>query len=389
MTVIFFLVSGTDRKPVPLIENNVSFECNDLIYSLNVNQTFCNESDETISATYRFPLENNLAVSDFEFTMNGKTFVGTVMEKEKAREEFKNAVQRGQTASKMESESSEIFETQIGNIPPNTSISVKIRCIGQVKVENGDVRLMFPTAIAPRYGESVNQNKSRMCKFSFKGLIIQPSGVGSATCASHGGARFTFTSDSSISQATNNRIEFDLNSSEPLNKDVVVLLSLIQSMKSEPRVYVHRFDEQTAVALINFIPHLSDSNGSDCKDVIIFLIDRSGSMNTGKKLESLKKSLDLAIRSMPSNQIKFNLIGFGSTFSSLFNEPVPFTESNVKLALDYISKISADMGGTELLNPIQYIIDSTSKLDALVHVVVLTDGEIDSSHMTQIFTKVC
>jgi hypothetical protein len=72
---------------------------------------------------------------------------------------------------------------------------------------------------------------------------------------------------------------------------------------------------------------------------------------SGKPIELAVEALKLFLHSIPLGS-KFNVYSFGSDFEKLFDESVVYNESNLKIAVSKISSFRADMGGTELLNPL-------------------------------------
>jgi von Willebrand factor A domain-containing protein 5 len=105
----------------------------------------------------------------------------------------------------------------------------------------------------------------------------------------------------------------------------------------------------------------------------VFIVDRSGSMS-GSRMRQTKKAMDLFIRSLPP-QSKFQIISFGSSYSLMDSGNVwdaktssvqpngvfEYNEANVGKALDLLGKFEADMGGTEILNPLKLAINELSK----------------------------
>jgi hypothetical protein len=60
----------------------------------------------------------------------------------------------------------------------------------------------------------------------------------------------------------------------------------------------------------------------------------------------------------------------------MFPEPVEYNDANLKSAVEQVSSFQADMGGTEIHSPLQYIFDQPSQYPRAVF--LLTDGEVDS-----------
>ena len=178
---------------------------------------------------------------------------------------------------------------------------------------------------------------------------------------------------------------------------------------------------------------------------VVFLIDRSGSMD-GAQIESAKSALQLLLRSL-TDGVKFNstwhesslpiipfldplilslslylpvspslspslsslslalslsrslslssykhylllylVVGFGSTFTALFNESQLYSESTFKQATAYTDTIRADLGGTEILQPLEWICRSHADPAYPRQIFVLTDGQV--SNEAQVVTMV-
>ncbi len=54
----------------------------------------------------------------------------------------------------------------------------------------------------------------------------------------------------------------------------------------------------------------------------------------------------------------FNIVGFGSSYLRLFKTPIGqlYNQESLEQATQYVSTMRADMGGTELLSPLNDIL---------------------------------
>merc|ERR1712232_33441 len=109
----------------------------------------------------------------------------------------------------------------------------------------------------------------------------------------------------------------------------------------------------------------------------IFLLDRSGSMSGGQ-IRKAADSLQLFLRSLPQNS-QFDIVGFGSTWQSLFGESVGYNASSFKKASDHAQHVQADLGGTEILAPLQAIFQRKIPERHARRIVVLTDGQVSNT----------
>lgn len=95
-------------------------------------------------------------------------------------------------------------------------------------------------------------------------------------------------------------------------------------------------------------------------------------------MKCAKYALQLFIKSLPQNS-KFEIISFGSKFEALSRELYGFeyTDKNVEDALDAIYGFDADLGGTDILKPLEYVFKQT-KYHKETRIFLLTDGEVNN-----------
>lgn len=91
------------------------------------------------------------------------------------------------------------------------------------------------------------------------------------------------------------------------------------------------------------------------------------------------------LRSLPSKNTIFNILSFGSSFSSLWTASRPYTSESVEEASKHVDTIEADYGGTEIRRALGYAyylraaaMKSTGSIlieRTPASVFILTDGE--------------
>ena len=91
-----------------------------------------------------------------------------------------------------------------------------------------------------------------------------------------------------------------------------------------------------------------------------------------------KKTLILFLKSLPTNCF-FNLIGFGSYYRSLFQESQPYNETTLGDACAYVQKMKADLGGSNLLLPLEFIFEKPTRPGVNRTVFLLTDGGVSNT----------
>lgn len=133
--------------------------------------------------------------------------------------------------------------------------------------------------------------------------------------------------------------------------------------------------------MVSFIPSELDcqQNLNNVANEFLFVIDCSGSMASEDKIGLARKAMLLFLKSLPTN-CRFNIIRFGSKFVALFNDQVAreYNEANMREAEVLIKSMTADLGGTELLSPLDWLQKNKSSAGCARQIFLLTDGEVSN-----------
>uniref|UniRef100_A0A8D0ML32 VWFA domain-containing protein n=1 Tax=Sus scrofa TaxID=9823 RepID=A0A8D0ML32_PIG len=145
------------------------------------------------------------------------------------------------------------------------------------------------------------------------------------------------------------------------------------------RKRLHKDIPHHSVIMLNFCPDLQSvqPNLRKTHGEFIFLIDRSGSMS-GTSIHRVKDAMLVALKSlMPA--CLFNVIWFGSTFKTLFPSSQTYSEESLAMACDNIQKMRADMGGTNILSPLKWIIRQPVLQGHPRLLFLITDGAVHNT----------
>jgi hypothetical protein len=108
-----------------------------------------------------------------------------------------------------------------------------------------------------------------------------------------------------------------------------------------------------------FIPtekECHQASKNDLTNEFIFIVDCSGSMQDENKIGLARQAMLLFLKSLPVN-CHFNIVRFGSQYKTLFNEiTAVYNETNAQQAEQLIKEMQADLGGTELVSFISFIL---------------------------------
>jgi len=114
-------------------------------------QSYVNSSDVHIEAVYQFPIDELAGVCGFVAELEDKRIVATCMEKEKAAKTYSDAIASGQGAYLLEQKKADVFNMSVGNMKPGKKVNIRITYVTTLESDNGVLRFVLPTTIAPRY----------------------------------------------------------------------------------------------------------------------------------------------------------------------------------------------------------------------------------------------
>ncbi|KAM4609520.1 von Willebrand factor A domain-containing protein 5B1 [Discoglossus pictus] len=133
------------------------------------------------------------------------------------------------------------------------------------------------------------------------------------------------------------------------------------------------------VVMLNFCPDLktAQTDLSKTQGEFIFLLDRSGSMS-GVNITRVRDAMLVILKSLMPTSL-FNIIGFGSSFKTLFPSSQSYNEESLAVACDSIKRLRADMGGTNILSPLNWIIRQPVCRGYPRLLFLLTDGAVSNT----------
>eukprot|EP01134_Creolimax_fragrantissima_P003712 CFRG3712T1 len=373
--------SSTTRNAVPLVTVQAKADIVDMAakvtvvqhYRPRLLQTFMDISEKTFS--YAFPLNDKAAVCGFSLKLDGCELDGIVKEKEKAQQEYRTAIQRGNTAALLEEEKADVFSICVGNIPVDVKeVSVTITYLVELKMDSEAINFFLPTTVGARYtpvGEiAVHSKNPPAASIVLTVDWTMPCGIISLTSPTH--AATCVNNKNPSNDDTHHRANATIRSS--LGEDIVVLCKPMES--HQPRVCVETDPSGNRVMMLTMVPELT-LNEQKCE--YIFVIDRSGSMS-GERMANARAALNLFLQSLPEDSY-VNLVGFGSRYNVLFPScSKRYNEESLRSATKYANEMDANFGGTELIQPLQHIYTNMTAIKGYSRqVFLLTDGQVSNT----------
>ncbi|MBI4601453.1 MAG: VWA domain-containing protein [Planctomycetes bacterium] len=362
---------------VPLRGIAVEVRARGVAASVAVAQRYRNDEKVPVEAVYTFPLPEGCAACGFEVEIGGKRIVGRVEEREKAFEEYDAAMAEGHGAFLMDQDRPDIFTANVGNLLPGQEAVVRLRYVTELEQTRDLVRLVIPTTVSPRYVPRAMAKEADPAELDHiappavlggvpYGLALTvdleaTSEVREVSCPSHP-ARVALDGRSV-------RVEL-LGDDVQLDRDFVLEVALARP--HEASAVVARETGGARAVMVSLYPDLSGFRRGPCE--LVFVLDRSGSMQ-GSSIDQARRALQLCLRSMEEGD-RFNIVGFGSAFEAMFPEPVAYSQASLEEATKKVDAVGADLGGTEILAPLRFALESGGSRAIPRVVVLLTDGQV-------------
>ena len=364
---LFSLYSEQKKSYVDPQSVNIEGEVNGLFYSGSIEASFKN-TDQSLDK-YKFEIGNDLndqvGFHNIKVEIDGNEYKIKIQEIKEARSGFKEMEKNGEQA--IFGKGTEYFSVlNITNVLQNQTIKISVDFELPVTfLSENIIGLFFPLSYPNNDGNIKCDNFSFSVKCSLfelkeKSVISNPSGN-----FNHSTKTYTINHlEKSTSQ-----ISMTLDSNPP------VLTNDLDEIANEEGTQI---DNNIAICSgkygsVSFIPRKEEEKIDHDGEEFIFIVDCSGSMS-GRPIKVAAQCLLIFIKSLPEN-CYFNVVRFGSEYVPLFEKPVPYNKENTETALTLAKSLEADLGGTNLSKPFDYIFKKPLSVnDKLRRIFVLTDG---------------
>ncbi|MGE0547237.1 MAG: VIT domain-containing protein [Kofleriaceae bacterium] len=398
----------TERGLLPLTAMSVDARVSGVVAAIEVAQTFVNSLTTPIEATYMFPLPDRSAVHRFRMEVAGRVIEGVVEERGAAREQYDEAIAKGQRAAITEEERSGVFTLRVGNLMPGEAATVRLSLVGPLPVDDGEVTFRFPLVVAPRYipGRELGGDQAGMGGAPDTDLVPDASRISPPVMLAgvpnpvRLGIRVAIDDPnvtnvaSSLHAVVQARHEvpsaapadpyrtfaamsqvIEVHPGERLNRDFILRWRASASELRSSLTCADDADGSGGTFMLTFVPPATKDLGAKPRDVV-FVLDRSGSME-GWKMVAARRATARMIDTLTSRD-RFCALAFDDSVETLPSSGlVDATDRNRFRAVEQLAKVES-RGGTEMAAPLM----QAAKLLAGGHddrsrvIVLVTDGQV-------------
>ncbi len=371
----FHLACTRPGGPEPVMSQaQVSARLDGLLYELTLRQTYQNIGTEVLEVVYTFPLPAQAVLLGFASELNGRRLEGAITPRPQGAQGYEEALALGDAPVMLEvAPGSGLHTANIGNLKPGETLVLEVRFAQLLQFEQGRLRLVLPTTIAPRYGDPLAAG-------------LQPQQVPQASL----GVEYPLTFDLSVSGAwaearfespshalrqwrEGRTLRLALDSQAWLDRDLVIIATPGSAQPAAALLAADRHDEAAAVvALASLVPPPAPARPHV---TLKLLVDCSGSM-AGDGMASARRALaGLADSLRPGDRV--SLSRFGSDLEHQL-PPALCTPAHLQRLRQDAAAMEADMGGTEMdaaLRNTFALADPDQPEDDQADVLLITDGQ--------------
>lgn len=378
----YFLIDGMDTATdsFPLKETNVSVNINGIFAETFVTQTYSNEGQEPINATYVFPASSRVTIHGMKMEIGDEIITAKIKEKEEARHDYEQAKSEGKSASLLEQQRPNVFTMDVANVMPGDIIRIELHYTEMITPTDGIYQFVFPTVVGPRY-TSPSVPKSLKAETwiasPFLRLGDTPREKYNINVNLSAGVPITDLQCSShkIDVAWDNQTSARISLSNPEefagNRDFILDYKLTGTEISSGLMLGTGESENFFLLMVQ--PPERYTPETIPPREYIFILDVSGSMY-GFPLDTSKELIRNLAGSLRETD-RFNVILFSDSLIQMSPESVPATAENVQKAFALIDNEEGG-GGTELAPALETALAIPASPGAARSVIAITDGYI-------------
>lgn len=371
-------IETTGDEPVAIDGVSVSGEINGLLLDVKMEQRFHNPTKKNVEIVYTFPLPWRAVLLGVDVVLGDKKLSGMVVEKAQAETSYEEAMSDGDAAIMLEKNHDETYTLNLGNINAQEHCVITLRYAQVLNYVKNALRIVIPTVIAPRYGDAVADGGLSHHQATEHSIEVEYPFV--ITMQIHGQlatARVGSPSHPISVINTANTISISLASNSFLDRDFVLNIDQIKqtsiAMCANESVLPEHF-----VAIASFSPQIGKDESDSQPVVVKLLVDCSGSM-AGDSINAAKNALSAIIETFDKAD-RFSLSRFGSTTEHRSRGLWNVTEISRKAAIDWVSQLEANLGGTEMETALISTFAIAAKAPS--DVLLITDGQIEAINST-------
>lgn len=325
------------------------------VATTHIEQIFRNDTQAVLEGVYFFPIPSEASIVEFAIWDGNNRLAGEVRSREEARRIYDEIVRRQRDPGLLEYAGKDLFQASIFPIPAMSDKKLELTYSQVLKAEGGTVSYTYPL------GTSHQQTSIGMVSGRVEIESQQP--VRNVYSPSH-------NIDVNRSNDRKVRLSFEAGRGEELN-DFKLFYALTKD-DFGLSLLTHREPGKDGYFLLMLSPKDTINEQELAAKDIVFVIDTSGSMADGGKMEKARAALLFGIRSL-RNGDRFNVISFAGEEHLMENGLMNADERGKARGEEFV-KALRPAGGTNINDSLLAGFRQFDGTDRPKLLVFMTDG---------------
>ena len=343
--------------PLAMVNHSVDVAIEDQVAVTTIEQSFRNNSDRRLEATYIFPVPKGASVRKFSMWVDGKEVSGELVEAAQARKIYTDIVQRTLDPGLLEYMGNDVLKLRVFPIMPRSDQKVKISYTSIAESDNGNVEYRYPLKTdgkAMTTLEKFTMTVSLKSQHSIQN-IYSPTHAVTVRRPHDREATIGFENN----QATLDK-DFQLFYTTS-NKDVGLTALAHRPSPGQPGYF-----------MLLVAPRAELSKTQQAPRDMVFVLDSSGSMR-GKRLTQAKAAMKYCLANLNPGD-RFNMIHFATAINTYQEKLLDVTTDALEQGKRWIDNVEAT-GGTAIDGAMSLAMDMNPKdMSRTYTIVFFTDG---------------
>lgn len=318
-----------EASPVTMAAYHVEGTITDQVAELSYRIVFRNPTDRRLEGVLMVPLPADASLSGFSMVIGGKETKGELLEAAQAASIYQAIVSRAIDPGLLELIGERMFRAKVFPIEPRGEIVATLRMTQTLAKNGGLVSLSVPMRSARFTQGEGGKASARIALSTTRPLRTILSSNAETKIVREGEHKALVT--------------FEEGSGGPQD------LALTFSMREDPLaagVLAYRESGEDGTFLLTLSPKI-EAEAKAAPKAVVFVVDRSGSMTEGGKLDQAKRALAWCVDRL-NPQDRFGVVDFATDWNALDESALlAATPENKARAKRYIERIDA-AGGTNI-----------------------------------------
>jgi Ca-activated chloride channel family protein len=366
-----FTLRASDPDTPPVLEGvSASGRLDGVLFTTTLRQTYCNPGTRPLELLYTFPLPAQAVLLGFAAEFGDRRVDGQVMARQQAERVYEDALADGDAPALLEVAGDGLHTASLGNLLPGEQVVLEVRFAQLLAFEQGRLRLVVPTTIAPRYCSAETAGVAAHQVPAVSLTAEYPLALEVTVTGSLAAGRIECPTHAHALERTGAGTRLALAEGARLDRDVVLIVT-----PAEPRPDLlvtsrdGRDGDGKVVALAAF--ELPPAPARE-RISLALLVDGSGSMG-GDGIASARRALHGVAEALGA-QDEVSFSRFGSRVEHAL-KPSPCASAVRNQLRRLVDATDATLGGTEMAQALNAVFGLWPEGHG-VDVLLITDGEI-------------